>query len=232
MRRTPGALAPACRHQAAYSRIALLLAVAALGIVLTGLWQYWQTENTRKKEEALLNIGQQFRQALLGYATAMPSDAPAGPLILEELVHDSRFSPARQHLPEIFQDPMTGRAEWGVVRAGGRIIAVYSLAPGRPLKREGFSDPSFNEAESYANWRFAPDLPAAPAPRAKPATPAPAAMLLDRSAMPEAAGELKKEDACAAEMLGAHAGCPADKEARAACRKKAQARFAICVLEK
>lgn len=52
---------------------------------------------------------------------------------------------------------MTGHTEWGLLRnPSGRIVAVYSLAEGQPIKREGFdpSHPDFDNVTSYAQWRF------------------------------------------------------------------------------
>ena len=47
--------------------------------------------------------------------------------------------------------------EWGLLRdAHGGIRAVFSLAPGRPLKHAGFDeqDAAFSGAKRYADWRF------------------------------------------------------------------------------
>jgi hypothetical protein len=52
---------------------------------------------------------------------------------------------------------MTGRAEWGEVRApDGGIMGVYSLASDRPLQSGGFQrhEARFTGAESYRDWTF------------------------------------------------------------------------------
>ena len=39
---------------------------------------------------------------------------------------------------QIYPDPLTGKAEWGLARAGGRIVGVHSLSDRQPHKEDGF----------------------------------------------------------------------------------------------
>jgi hypothetical protein len=108
----------------------------------------------RATEQALLAAGEQFRVALLSWRAG----GGTGPTELAELLRDPRVPGLRRHLRRLPHDPMTGRSEWGLLRDnGGRIVAVYSLAEGRPIKRDGFDgvrQAGFEEAESYAQWVF------------------------------------------------------------------------------
>jgi hypothetical protein len=51
---------------------------------------------------------------------------------------------------------MTGRAEWGLLRVGGRIVGVHSLSEAQPIKQAGFDDDdqSFAHSERYRDWVF------------------------------------------------------------------------------
>ncbi len=63
----------------------------------------------------------------------------------------------RRYLRKVYRDPMTGKAEWGLVMApGGGVEGVYSLSTGRPMKRKGFDavDGDFERAKTFADWRF------------------------------------------------------------------------------
>ncbi|WP_431112938.1 type II secretion system protein [Variovorax paradoxus] len=86
------------------------------------------------------------------------SDPRGYPGSLDELLRDERFPGIRRHLRKIFVDPMTGKAEWGLVQVAGRIVGVHSLSTAVPIKQAGFDgdDHSFAGAQSYAGWVFGP----------------------------------------------------------------------------
>jgi type II secretory pathway pseudopilin PulG len=86
------------------------------------------------------------------------SDPRGYPGSLEELLKDERFPGVRRHLRKIFVDPMTGKAEWGLVQVAGRIVGVHSLSTAVPIKQAGFEseDQTFSGAQSYAEWVFGP----------------------------------------------------------------------------
>jgi hypothetical protein len=77
---------------------------------------------------------------------------------LQELLRDTRFPNPRRHLRKIFVDPVSGRAEWGLVRAGegGRILGVFSLSQAQPLKLAKFDArfPGFENREHVSEWKF------------------------------------------------------------------------------
>ena len=60
----------------------------------------------------------------------------------------------------MYPDPVTGKADWGIVRApDGGVMGVYSLSPDTPLKRGNFQlrDQAFEHADKYSAWRFVYD---------------------------------------------------------------------------
>jgi type II secretory pathway pseudopilin PulG len=92
-----------------------------------------------------------------GQAVLPPQNDPRGyPATLEELLKDERFPGVRRHLRKVFVDPMTGKAEWGLVQVSGRIVGIHSLSTAVPIKQAGFEgdEQAFTGAQSYAEWVF------------------------------------------------------------------------------
>lgn len=134
----------------------MLLAIGTLALA-TGAAQLRQEMLLRQDHEReLLAIGRQFASALCRYHQIPDAYGQHQyPPSLDELLRDNRVPGVRRHLRRIFIDPMTGHAEWGLVRVAGRIVAVHSLSPRRPLRqagREGNMD--FTERQSYREWIF------------------------------------------------------------------------------
>jgi hypothetical protein len=132
----------------------LLALVAATAVVAAHALQTGEALSRRAAERELLNVGAGFEDALRSHG--------ARPRALQELLRDPRTPGVRRHLRRIPLDPLTGKNDWGLLRdAQGGIVAVFSLAPGRPLQRDGFTGKHarFNGAERYTQWTFgaAPD---------------------------------------------------------------------------
>lgn len=138
----------------------LLLLVAALGGLAALAVTAGANMARRGAEEALLAAGEDFERALLAYRTAPHfGRAAGGPKSLGDLlVERSPGGRIRRYLRRVHEDPLTGRADWGLVRASdGSIVAVYSKAPGVPIKRAGFAprgEAWFAQAPSYSSWCF------------------------------------------------------------------------------
>ncbi len=169
--------------------LALLLALALLGIGLMVAVDVWAITRQREREQELLFVGDQYRQAIQRYYYgAPPGVARVLPASLDDLLEDDRYPVPVHHLRRPYPDPITGSPEWGLVRAGERIAAVYSLSEAKPLKQAGFAAAYqfFADKASYRDWVFAfvgarrsgnevpAVLPTTPAPTPAPA-PAPAA---------------------------------------------------------
>lgn len=166
------------KRQRGFAYVLLLVAIALLGIAASTSLSLGAAMARRDAERQLLAVGSEFQQALRSYAgvpvAAASAPASRGPQTLDDLLKDPRVAGTRRHLRQLYPDPLTGRAEWGIVRdAQGHILGIHSLADGRPLQRTGF-DPQFaalEEAESYAHWVFGLPLPGAipqPIPAAVP----------------------------------------------------------------
>ena len=128
-----------------------------MGVWLSATANVWQLRQQREKEKELLFIGQQFQLAIERYARASQGSGRRLPLRLEDLLLDERTLEKRRHLRRIYADPMTGDADWVLVRqADGQIIGVHSLSTEVPLKKAGFGAKysGFSDASSYADWVF------------------------------------------------------------------------------
>jgi type II secretory pathway pseudopilin PulG len=239
------------RRARGFTYIGLLLAIAMLGAGLAAAGVFWSTGAQREREAELLFAGAQYRAAIESYASRSRALrlAQAHPPRLEDLVADDRGPVPARHLRRLYPDPITGRADWGLVRdARGGIVAVHSLSPARPLKVAGFPPQvAVVDAKRYAGWRFGiAEAVAAPTARAGAvpiAAPEAGAALEVPPAPPPPAwvspAQLRRDmaerssDGCERILrvdLGvcARVGASGDAGDRAACESSAQARNAAC----
>ena len=154
-----------------FTYIGVLILVAVLGVGLAATATLWETAQRRENERELLFIGRQFAAALRSYDEATPAGKPRFPSKLEDLLEDPRQFGVRRHLRKVYVDPMTRKAQWGLVLSpGGGILAVHSLSQQQPLKVAEFEAQfaAFTRAGKYSDWKFGM-ISAAPAVRgAKP----------------------------------------------------------------
>lgn len=152
-----GRLNPA-RSSAGFTLLGMMILVAGLGILLASAGEIWHTAEKRDKERELLFVGNQFRQALDHYSAHTPARAPRYPTALEDLLLDPRVPGLQRHLRKIYVDPMTGRAEWQLIRGGpgGEILGVSSLSEETPIKTGHFrkDDRAFENKTKYSDWLF------------------------------------------------------------------------------
>jgi type II secretory pathway pseudopilin PulG len=173
------------RHDG-FMLLGLLIVLALGGISLMAAVDVWTLERQREREQQLLYVGDQYRQAIRRYFFAAP---PGSPRILpkkfELLLEDDRYPIPVRHLRSLYPDPITGKAEWGEVRVGEHIAGVYSLSDAQPVKQAGFSPTyeTFNGKTSYQEWVFAFNGPTAAnvtAPASAPAITKPPAFGLPK----------------------------------------------------
>lgn len=134
----------------------VLLSMAFLGVSLVLVADVYTTSARRDREAELLSIGRQFREALRRYHEAQFGNLKQYPASLDDLLRDPRSPGVTRHLRQVFIDPMTGKAEWGLVRVNGRIVGIHSLSDETPIKQAGFDDDdvAFAQAGSYREWVF------------------------------------------------------------------------------
>ena len=135
-----------------YLTVLFALAIMTAGLGVVG--ELWHTSELREKEAQLLYVGNEYRRAIERYYLAGPQHYPRS---LAELIKDPRQPGTVRHLRTLYRDPISGAAEWGLVKApDGGIAGVYSLSVARPLKSAGFRarDKAFEGAGRYSDWKF------------------------------------------------------------------------------
>lgn len=140
-----------------FTYLAILIAIAMMSAVMGVTLDVWHTAQLREKERELLFVGGQFRQAIGRYYLATPGREKKFPPSLDELLEDTRLPGIQRYLRRIYLDPVTGVAEWGLVRGShGEIMGVHSLSEAKPVKAANFDpdEADFADARQYSDWLF------------------------------------------------------------------------------
>lgn len=138
--------------------LALLIVLAIMGATLAATGTFWHQVQQRVKEQELLFIGLQYRNAIRQYYTASPAGLKAYPRTLEALLRDERFAGTKRYLRKPYRDPLNNSDKWGLIAApDGGIMGIYSLAPGQPIKEANFPVELGwlgGGRPTYAEWQF------------------------------------------------------------------------------
>jgi type II secretory pathway pseudopilin PulG len=151
---------PIKRSASGFTYIGVLFAVALAGVALALTAQVWRTTSQRAKEEQLLFAGGQFMQAIERYRQQSPGTVRQYPKSLDDLLQDRRYPDVRRYLRKLYADPMTGKPDWGLVRASdGGITGVYSLSTDKPIRIVAtiINGLPIGGGEKYSDWRFVSD---------------------------------------------------------------------------
>ncbi|MEO8417872.1 MAG: type II secretion system protein [Methylophilaceae bacterium] len=155
-------------HEQGFAYVALLCVLAGIVLMLGITTEQIEHAAQRDREEQLLFVGNQFRQAIASYYEKSPG-AKQYPRKLEELLQDNRFPKPVRHLRRIYADPMrTGivradardnRADWQLVRnSQGGIVGIYSRSSLPPIRTNLDEDlmKAIDEhpALHYSDWKF------------------------------------------------------------------------------
>jgi len=143
--------------QRGFTYLGMLLLVALMGFGLAAFGELYSHASQREKERELLFIGSQFRDAIASYYNKSPG-AKAYPRKLEDLLEDKRFPMPQHHLRRVYNDPMTGKADWALVEVpgGAGFMGVHSVSEETPIKSGNFGvkNAAFDDAENYTKWMF------------------------------------------------------------------------------
>lgn len=151
-----------------FTYIGIMIFIAILGIASMAAVTSADFFSRRNAEGELLAIGDEFNQAFLSYYNKTPAGTAHFPRTLDDLVRDPRYPGIMRHLRRIYPDPLTGKAEWGLIKAPeGGIAGVYSLASGTPIRQrqsdlyqstplQSAPDQSVSAegGGGYADWQF------------------------------------------------------------------------------
>jgi type II secretory pathway pseudopilin PulG len=156
------------RNDTGFAYMALLCVMAVLALMLGVAAEQIDHAAQRDREEQLLFVGSQFRQAIASYYEKSPG-AKQYPRKLEELLQDNRFPKPVRHLRRIYADPMrTGavsidardnREDWQLVRnPQGSIVGIYSRSGLTPIRTNLDGDLmkaiGDRPALHYSDWKF------------------------------------------------------------------------------
>ena len=148
-----------------YAYLALLILLAIIGVAAAATMQLGAIYQRREAERELLAVGGEFQRALLSYALATPAGQPNQPRTLDDLLRDPRYPNAVRHLRKLYADPMTGKADWELVRSpdGQTIVGIHSVSHAHPIQVAHFPGEfaGFDGAKSYLDWVFVARLPVA-----------------------------------------------------------------------
>lgn len=141
-----------------FTFLGLMMITAIMGVALLAVGEVWHTAQRREKEQALLFVGNQFRNAIHEYylhAPAANKQQPY-PTSLENLLKDPRYPSTQRYLRQLYLDPIRGSAEWGLLKKGDGIYGVYSLSEETPIKQSNFRliDKDLENKSKYSEWFF------------------------------------------------------------------------------
>ncbi len=143
-----------------FTYLGVLFIVSLLTLTAAAASAVWSTVQQRDKEVELVFAGRQFAAAIERYRVRSDrlAEIPARvyPDSLEALLNDERASQPVHHLRRLYLDPMTGDAQWGLIRLpDGGIVGVHSLSMRRPYPRT-FVTPDFSTpaTTTYRDWHF------------------------------------------------------------------------------
>jgi len=105
-----------------FAYLAMLFAIAVLGIGLVAASEIWATTVRREKEIELEWAGAQYVAAIGSYYYASPTGAKRYPNDLQELIEDKRYVTLRRHLRSLYPNPLTGARDWELVKASDGLI--------------------------------------------------------------------------------------------------------------
>lgn len=146
------------RPAGGFTYVGLIILVAIIALVGATTVRLGVTLQRAQAERDLLHIGEEFSNALKSYADATKPGQPQQPPTLKELLRDPRFPGTRRHLRKIFVDPMTGRAQWGIVYLAGDkgVLGIYSLSTAKPIKVGNFPSrfQAFGGKDKISEWVF------------------------------------------------------------------------------
>jgi type II secretory pathway pseudopilin PulG len=118
------------RHQQGYTYLLMLFVVAALGTSLALLGETWRTATKREQRAELTFMLEAYGQALASYRRGTPDGSSYLPGRLQELLEDTRTGVRRRHLRRLYPNPLSGKADWILVRDELGIVGV--CVPGTP----------------------------------------------------------------------------------------------------
>lgn len=143
-------------RQSGFTYLSVLFLITLLGLAAGAAGKYWSFEAKRDREDELIFRGRQIRAAIERYYYESPG-AKSYPKSLEDLVDDSRYPVHKHYLRKMYADPVTGKADWEIIKSpDGGIMGVRSSNEDEPIRKKNFPSDlkSFEDRNSYGEWLF------------------------------------------------------------------------------
>lgn len=140
-----------------FTYLGLLFILVLIGITLATASTLWSFAQKREMERQLLFTGNQFKRAIGLYYQLTPGTVKQYPNKLQDLLQDNRYVTTERYLRRVYQDPVSGSYEWGLVQSPeGGIMGVYSLSEEKPIKTTYLSQITKLPVsiKTYADWQF------------------------------------------------------------------------------
>lgn len=115
-------IAPRRSASRGFAYLAMLFAIAVMGIGLVAASEIWATTARREKQLELEWTGAQYVAAISSYYYASPLGARKYPSDLQALIEDKRYITVRRHLRAPYPNPITGARDWELVKASDGLI--------------------------------------------------------------------------------------------------------------
>jgi type II secretory pathway pseudopilin PulG len=135
-----------------------MFVISLLSIMAAAAGTTWSFLSQRDRERELQFVGRQYREAIERYGRAHAGQAQPFPTELSQLLGGSGPLGVRRFLRKLYFDPMTGSAEWGLVKTlEGGIVGVYSLSTLRPIRSRSsyaLDEATFASARSYQDVKY------------------------------------------------------------------------------
>ncbi|NHZ87813.1 type II secretion system protein [Massilia sp. CCM 8733] len=142
-----------------FTYVGLMAMIAVIGVATAATVSVGDLARRRDAETELLFVGKQYIRAFLEYELNTPEGhASHAPARLEDLLRDPRQPGMKRYLRQLYPDPITGKADWQLVRApGGGVMGVRSASCAQTIRRS-FTDGDFmylDGQKRYCDWQFA-----------------------------------------------------------------------------
>lgn len=175
MIRRPGTAHRASRlpSQAGLTYLGVIIVAAMLSTTVAAAEILWSVAQQREREDELLYVGNQFRVAIGRYYLNQLGPQKEYPKRLEDLLRDPRHPGTVRYLRKLYADPMTGSADWGLLKTpDGSILGIYSKSEKKPIKVGHFQTvmQHLERKSKYSEWKFV-YLPGQPLGASAPAQP-------------------------------------------------------------
>lgn len=151
------------KPQQGFAYLWVMAALAVIGVYLAQVGTVASQTAQREREAELLRIGLAYQNAIRAYYQDGTNPQDRYPASLADLLKDPRVPQTRRYLRKLYVDPLTQSEQWGLLKnPQQRIVGVYSLAPGVPIRQAEFADeyPGFALQPSYRGWifKYQPDV--------------------------------------------------------------------------